>query len=128
MKVIRIFTTSITLISALVLCVSCPFPLYWKKNTGLQVDSSRVTPGVTTKMDMFLRFGNRFHPVDDNEKLFMASFRDADVSIIMLALPTGQFFPVYGKESKALYIVEIEFDDNDVVKRCEASQLLRKLE
>jgi hypothetical protein len=118
------YFTLIVLIAAPFFYCSCLVPLYWPKTIGLQIDSSGVKPGVTTKEDMFLRFGNIFFPVDDNEKLFRTGFFDSDgVFLLFLAYPGA--VPVYGKDFTVFYEVEIEFDDNDVVKRCETFKLPR---
>jgi|WetSurSiteA1Bulk_404760.scaffolds.fasta_scaffold168516_1 hypothetical protein len=125
MKKYRRYFSLVVLIAVPLFCCSCPIPLYWPKNVGLQVDSSGVKPGVTTKEDFFLRFGDRFYPIDDNERLFRTGFSDADAFLLVLALPYG-VVPVYGKEFWVFYEVEIEFDDNDIVKRCEIFKLPRE--
>jgi hypothetical protein len=129
MKTIRRCSALIILIVAPFFCCSCPIPVYYSKDSGsARIDSSGVRPGVTTKEDVFIRFGNTFKSVGDSEKLFMATLAESDVFYLLLFVGagyTGTAFPVYGKNFDAVYEVEIEFDDNDVIKRCETFKLPR---
>jgi len=107
-------------------CSSCIIlPIYVPQESGSGVvDTSNVKPGVTTKVDVFLEFGNAFQKISDDGKLFTATYAKQ-----------GHFFWLYGiggglDASKGkiiidVYEVEIEFDDNDVVKRCETFKLPR---
>jgi hypothetical protein len=124
MKKARRYFTLIILMAVPFLCCSC-LPLYLPTNLGLQVDSSVVKPGTTTKEEVLLRFGGKFSTVGDNERLFITVFPDSHTFLIMSGFYV--IFPVYAKEFKSFYEVQIEFDDNDVVKRCETFKLPREI-
>lgn len=129
MKPITRCSALILLIIAAFFCCSCPIPIYYQKDVGARIDPSSLKPGISTKEDVFLRFGSTFQEVGDSEKLFMATFSESDYFALFLAVGAsyaGTVFPVYGKYFNAAYEVEIEFDDNDVLKRCETFKLPRK--
>jgi hypothetical protein len=114
-----------------IFCCSCPVPLYFPSRDlgSARIDTSDIRPGVTTKEDVLLRYGNSFYTIDDNEQLFRTAFTDSDKFVLFLVFGagyTGFGIPAYGKEFNAFYEIEIEFDDNDVVKRCETFKLPRE--
>ena len=100
------------------------FPIYSRKRV---IDLSDVKPGITTKEEVLLKFGSAFTS-DQKEKLFTAVY-DLTKGHYgwALILPNMIIDPKLGKDKSinTWYEVEIEFDDNDVVKRCEVYKLPR---
>jgi hypothetical protein len=123
----RKFCAVILIIVAPFFCCSCPIPLYYSTDSGqARINSSGIRAGVTTKEDVFLRFGNSFKTTDDNEKLYTARYTESDKFLLLLVVAGGLSaggVPVYDKDYYDIYEVKIEFDDNDVVKRCETFKL-----
>jgi hypothetical protein len=112
----------------MMICNSCILPIYTSdsaKNKGW-IDVSKIKPGTTTKEDFFLEFGNTFKTVSDDEKLFTATFAKSGDFFLLIAIPPmwygGGFLYHTERKDIDLYQVQIEFDDNDVVKRCDVSK------
>jgi hypothetical protein len=130
MKTFRRYSALFLLMVAQFIFCSCPIPIYYQtKNLGPRIDPSSIKPGISTKKDVFLRFGSTFQEVGDSEKFVMATFAESDVFGLFLFVGagySGAVFPVYDKKIDAAYEIEIEFDGNEVVKRCEAFKLPRK--
>jgi hypothetical protein len=130
MKTIRRCSAFIFLMAAPFFFCSCLIPIYSQKDLGARIDPSSVRPALSTKVDVFLRFGSTFQEVSDSEKLVIATFAESDVFQVVLLVGIGYTgmaaFPVYRKNFDGAYEIEIEFDDNDVVKRCETFNLPRK--
>ena len=104
-------------------------PYYVPSYSGeRQVDLSGVKPGVTTKEEVLLQFGSAFKS-DQYEKLFTSKCNLTKGHYgWMVGVPfTGAATLLSTKSITSFYEVEIEFDDNDVVKRCEEFKLPRNL-
>ena len=108
--------------------ISCIFPVYIPPSHGMKlIDTSNVKPGVTTKEDVFLRFGDAFS-IREDEKLFTARYiLKGGYAAWVWAVPYGPMGTFGEKTSENVYELEIEFDDKDVVKRCETFKLPRKI-
>jgi hypothetical protein len=109
--------------------ISCVLPVYVPPNSGGGlIDRSVVKPGITTKEDVFLQLGCRFWMSQD-EKFFTARYTlDKGFSGILWFIGAGYSGTggVYNpKNLTAVYETEIEFDENDVVKKCEEFKLPR---
>lgn len=111
---------ALLLISLLVvnlICGSC-IPLYVPKPTRGIVDTSNVKPGATSKEQILLEFGGVFN-VSNDGKLFTLTYnKEGDFSWIGPS-PTGPPIEIGKKHILNSYTLEIEFDENDIVKRCE---------
>jgi hypothetical protein len=106
--------------------ISCIMPYYAPIFSGKrQIDLSGVKPGVTTKEEVVLQFGNAF-TISRNETLFTTG-----CCLVkgyygwMYVVPYGQAGLLSEKGITSCYEIEIEFDDNDVVKRWEEFKLPR---
>jgi hypothetical protein len=109
----------------MMICNSCILPIYTSdsaKNKGW-IDVSKIKPGTTTKQDFFLEFGNTFKIVSDDEKIFTSTFAKRGDFYLVIAIPPmgygGGFFYSSQRKDIDVYQIQIEFDDNDVVKRCD---------
>jgi hypothetical protein len=105
---------------------SCIFPYYVPIVSGKrQIDLSDVKPGVTTKEEVLLRFGVAF-TTNQNETLFTGVYYLTKGHYgWMFGVPYGAGL-LSTNSITSFYEVEIEFDDNDVVKRCEEFKLPRE--
>ncbi len=103
-------------------CIILPvyIPRY-DKSKSLLIDVSNVKPGITTKEDILLQFGTTFKDVSDNEKIFRATCSKKGELFLIYFVSGGYQAAVGAKEYRLMdiYQIEIEFDDNDIVKRCE---------
>jgi hypothetical protein len=106
---------------------SCILPVYFPRDSKGLINTSDIKPGVTTKEDLFLEFGNAFLKNSDDEKLFTATVFDQKQFGLIGFLPYCCIFPIYERKMGGLYEIDVEFDDNDVVKRCEEFKLPRHL-
>lgn len=97
-----------------------------KERKGL-IDTSNIKPEVTTKEELFLEFGNAFQQKIGEERLFTAGYvKKADFFWVFAATTPygGGGIGTFGDKSIVEnYVVEVEFDDNDIVKRCETFKL-----
>jgi hypothetical protein len=107
---------------------SCIIPYYVPDYSGKRIiDLSGIKLGVTTKEEMLLKFGSAFGS-DQNEKLFTATYNLTTGHYGLVMGSPGGAYTVNDLVKKSIttaYIVEIEFDNNDVVKRCEVFKLPR---
>lgn len=98
--------------------------VYSSKIANISLD---IKPGVATKEEIFLKYGNAF-TISDDEKVFTRKYvRTEESGLFVSSLCIGGCFAhdfTWGRITKE-YEVEIEFDDNDVVKRCEELKLPR---
>jgi hypothetical protein len=108
--------------------ISCILPIYDPPSGRGSIDTSKIKPGATTKEDLFLQFGDAFTKVGEDEKLFMANFAEqGNFGVIGFLGGSGPEFGLYSKKIYERYQVEVEFDNNDVVKRCEKFKLPREI-
>jgi len=106
------------------ICGSC-IPLYVPKPTRGLVDTSNVKPGVTSKEQILLEFGGVFN-VSNDGKLFTLTYnKEGDFSWIGPNLLGGPPMEIGKKHILNSYTLEIEFDENDIVNRCETFELPR---
>jgi hypothetical protein len=120
------------LLAAILCCSSCIIPSHDIRYYGKVVNITSIKPGVTTKEEVFLQYGN--FKISDDEKLFTARYhRIEGVDFLITKMNPGDLFPLLSAHAEHSlwciateeYEIEIEFDDNDVVKRCEKFKLPR---
>jgi len=105
------------------------FPVYIPPSGRGLIDTSNIKPGVTTKEEVFLELGCRFQKISDDERLFTLGYvKQGDFSWVWIA--GGYYFAFGGsfgdRKINDMYELEIEFDENDVVKRCETFEYPHK--
>jgi hypothetical protein len=123
-----LFFTNPLILAAYMSVISCILPVYVPPYHGTGLDISNIKAGITTKEEVFLNFGYVF-TISEDERIFTAEYNLDKGSFAWVGLVGAGYSAVGGifgyRDIRNNYEVEIEFDDNDVVKRCEEFRLPR---
>jgi hypothetical protein len=123
-----LFFTNLFVLAAYMSVISCILPVYVPPYHGTGLDISNIKAGITTKEDVFLKFGYVFN-ISEDEKLFTADYNLDNGFFVWLWFVGAGYSGsggMYGyRDIRNNYEVEIEFDNNDIVKRCETFKLPR---
>jgi hypothetical protein len=117
----------------LALC-SCGLMIPWFRSPASPkeetIKAAGIKPGTTTKEDFFLQFGCGFKRSDD-EKIFVTEISRSG-SLGVAAMGFGVDTEPYSNRSHfwttpETYLIEIEFDDREIVNRYETFKMPEKI-
>jgi len=91
-------------------CCIMPIPIRHTVGEHAEIDTSFIIRGITTKEDIFLRLGDVMY-VSQEEKLMTYQWTICTGYLFLFLFHGGRI-----DSYETYYLVEIEFDDNDVVK------------
>jgi len=113
------FISTVCLVIVPMFCTGCLLPYYYPASPSTRImEASDFVPGITTKAEVFLRFGNSFSISPDEKKFQYFYTTNKGHYGVMAGIP-GDTGAIHGPLDLVSYhVITITFDDNGVVTSC----------